>query len=116
MKAWLKGGLGIFLVLLMITLIWGLVLAIINGGNCSAKYGVMPLIVDAESYLETGFLYCFTPALDIVIGVPIYLPLINSIIRNHLYFAFIFVPLFWFVIGAIIGLIVQKIRSRRKIR
>jgi|SRR3989338_1247499 len=106
---WLKGGILIFPVLILLIIFFGLLLALINGGKCSL--GVC--LEMYPDYCPESFIACFGIPLSIAL-TPLNLPFIKFVFREIPLIMFIYLPLFYFIIGAFVGWIYGKIKSKNK--
>ena len=107
---WLKGGILIFPILLCLALLVGFLFLILNGGTCTG--GPCPACLGCAC--PSSPIYCFTPAFGTTLILPSF-PVawildrdsfIGSSFYNILYNFFV-----WFLIGALIGWLVQKIKN-----
>lgn len=117
MKTWLKGGLYGILVLIILVIIFGIILMIVGGGTCrvaGAGGTIRGCFMLPYAYLTFPTTYFGANWAHIFFAQASSGELVPTLASN-LFFDVCYVGGFflWFFAGAIIGLIIQKIKSKK---
>lgn len=107
--AWLKGGILIFLFLIIISLIFGTIFMIFSEGKCTSYLFDEGII---EEYIKTSIRWCYVLPFGLIFSAP---SILISYFSYYIFGASIRIPYplitsltIWFTIGALIGLIINN--------